>query len=594
MRHFTFRGESASLRRHAIERIRAQSEVKKPKEILFHVFSGIPDRDIMKAVADDLIRAFPESHIAGVVSNGEIREGHLQEPCVLISAFFFDIANIKILINERVSEDPSGAGIKILETVRDTPDVRALEFLYVGGGYDPRLIFSEVERCRRSIVIFGGIAAGHNLPEDPVFVMDRTGVYTDALLTVVYSGKGLWIDADRTAGWNRLGQAFSITGSDGKRLIEVNGRPAVDIYDHYLQIPQKENFVTEAAEFPLMVLQDGEQMLRHPVSLADEGTLLLAGDVQTGSRLYITYGNPSIIIDEVNIRCENVRQFEPEAILLFSCAVRKVFWEDFVDNEVEPFQRIAPSAGFFTGGEILRNMRTGKIFVHNITLLSIAMREGTKTGRKVARVHVDDTMLKGQASLVRRLAKLVQSTMDEVLALNDQLTRMATMDELTNLYNRREIERRILEALAAFRESGEPVSLIMLDIDHFKNVNDTCGHDVGDQVLKNISAILRNAVKHNRSLAAGRWGGEEFFIMLPGMDIEEACDFAEDVRSTVERFDFKGLRRLTASFGVICPTKEMEDNAIFKAVDDALYYAKEHGRNQVVRASLPGDAGQAG
>ena len=587
MQQIAFLGGQRDARMSGIDRIKAELEMHRSKEILFHIYTGVTNREFLLEVIADLKEAFPDSHIAGAVSNGEIKDGHqVPNASVLISCMLFDTADIRVHMLTDVSSDPEGTAEKIYRLISGTENVRGVEFLHVARSYNPHLVMEKAQICDRTIHMFGGVAAGHDIANDPAYVISEEGVYEDAVVMVLYVGRGLWIDSDRTAGWNRLGQAFSVTKAEGNFLIEVNDKPAVHIYDRYLQIPQDENFVKEAAEFPLMLLQDGEQMLRHPVNLADQGSLQLAGDVRPGSRLYITYGNPSVIIEEVNRRCENVRQFEPQAVLLYSCAVRKQFWEDFVDNELEPFGKIAPCAGFFTGGEILRNMRTGKIFTHNITLLSIAMREGMKTGNKAPRVAVDDTMLKGQASLVRRLAKLVKSTMDEVLALNDRLSHMATTDELTNLYNRREIEHRIVEAIAAAREAGEPVSLVMLDIDHFKNVNDTYGHDVGDQVLRNVSAILRNATRQEVGYCAGRWGGEEFFVLLPDTDVAQAEDFAERVRKTVESFDFKKLRRLTASFGVITPPADMPVNSVFKAVDDALYSAKENGRNQVVLASV--------
>ena len=128
-----------------------------------------------------------------------------------------------------------------------------------------------------------------------------------------------------------------------------------------------------------------------------------------------------------------------------------------------------------------------------------------------------------------------------------------------------------------------PFSLIMLDIDHFKKVNDRFGHSVGDQVLLQLSRLIRGLIRHGDLLI--RWGGEEFLILLPTTQLEEAGPFAERIRQEVEQEQFKGAGSMTISLGVGQFRGGDSTDALLRRVDNALYQAKQQGRNRVVLCS---------
>jgi diguanylate cyclase (GGDEF)-like protein len=131
-----------------------------------------------------------------------------------------------------------------------------------------------------------------------------------------------------------------------------------------------------------------------------------------------------------------------------------------------------------------------------------------------------------------------------------------------------------------------PVSLIMIDIDHFKNINDTYGHQTGDQVLKELAVIFNNTIR--TSDIAGRFGGEEFLLVLPELDHDKALALAERIRTGVEShlIQFEGDSiKVTISLGISTyPQHGDSPNTLIKACDDAMYAAKENGRNQVKSA----------
>jgi len=120
----------------------------------------------------------------------------------------------------------------------------------------------------------------------------------------------------------------------------------------------------------------------------------------------------------------------------------------------------------------------------------------------------------------------------------------------------------------------------MFDIDYFKKVNDTYGHDVGDYVLQELSRIILNNIRETDSF--GRWGGEEFMLLLPYTSQEKIMEIAEKIRKTVQEHTFKDVKQITVSIGVTLYKKDEGISQLIKRVDIALYEAKSHGRNQVV------------
>ena len=271
-------------------------------------------------------------------------------------------------------------------------------------------------------------------------------------------------------------------------------------------------------------------MLRHPETTNGDGSINLDGYVETGMTAQISYGDPETIIKDIDQRCAELAAFSPEAIIIYSCAARKIFWGPFINNEIAPFQKLAPMAGFCTGGEISRDKKTGEIMWHNITVVSVGFREGEKR-REVKPPKVELGEVHGQTALVRRLMNLVKETTRE-------LEEMAIKDGLTGLFNRRETERLIDETV----RQGRPVSFIMGDIDHFKGVNDTYGHNMGDTVLKRVSAELKNTAEKENGFA-GRWGGEEFFVIIPEADGKQAYPCAEELRKRIAAIEFPEVSR---------------------------------------------------
>ena len=543
-----------------------------------HLFCGLGTGDDCKKVADRLAKELPErSVIAGITSNAEFLDGRMTDQVLLLSVLSFDDSEAELVYGEDIENNAKGFGENVYDRIKDSRDVKAVELLLCSHQTQVLDVFKELERCDRRINVFGCMPYGHDLAHDPLFVVTPGYVSYSGGLAIIYKGKDLHINVDYTSGWKAIGRSFRITKAEKCKIYEIDGNPALDIYKRYLGMTEEDEFHKSSFEFPLLVKKEGGDMLRHISGVNKDGSIDLDGYVEKGMIVKISYGDPETIIGEINQRCSVVASYAPEAVLLYSCVARRLFWGPLVNNEITPFNDIAPTAGLCTGGEISRDSFTGEIMWHNVTMVSVAFREGEKK-RRVEAPKIDVNGISGQTFVVKRLMTLIRETSME-------LEELAIRDGLTGLFNRREINRLMDEVMS----ESKLTSLIMIDIDHFKNINDTFGHNTGDIVLREVAKELHKVSADTDNLV-GRWGGEEFFVVLPGIDGDAAEDIAEMLRKNVAGLDFDEVGSVTISLGVVEVNEDADWNKdaskIINKVDEALYEAKDMGRNRVVRKSL--------
>lgn len=191
--------------------------------------------------------------------------------------------------------------------------------------------------------------------------------------------------------------------------------------------------------------------------------------------------------------------------------------------------------------------------------------------------QIKNILLSGTLEGETLLGMMLEITERKQLEL--EMERLATTDRLTQTFNRLKFEEIIRKEIEMARRYGHLLSLIILDIDRFKEVNDTYGHIAGDNVLKAVAGIAKENIRETDSLV--RWGGEEFIIIAPGTSLEGAAELAERIRKSVEDFDFGQFKTVRISLGVTQFREQDTENTFLRRADDAMYTAKNKGRNRV-------------
>ena len=208
---------------------------------------------------------------------------------------------------------------------------------------------------------------------------------------------------------------------------------------------------------------------------------------------------------------------------------------------------------------------------------------------KIAHMHLSfptDAHEEEEAYPIKELEErnaVLQRLVDEkTLHLNkalEKLTLLATIDKLTNIYNRQKTQELLEQETVRANRYKNKLSIVMVDIDFFKEINDTAGHNVGDSILSEFASIMS---KNTRATdICGRWGGEEFLIISPESCEADAIKISKKIQAAINSHTFETGIKLTASFGVATFETELSPKDLVKKADDALYYSKRHGRNQI-------------
>ena len=244
------------------------------------------------------------------------------------------------------------------------------------------------------------------------------------------------------------------------------------------------------------------------------------------------------------------------------------------------------------GREVCRIIKGTKSFGY-ITVILMTAREDLQNQLEAVEMGADDYLIKplNPLELQARVMSMLRlkTLQDELMRTNQRLKNMnehlqdlSTTDPLLGIYNRLFFNKRIDYEFQRANRYQKSLTLLMLDLDHFKNVNDTYGHPFGDMVLQKVSGLLLTSVRQVDIVA--RYGGEEFVVALPETNIEQAMIVAERIRTAVESAvtkDGDTSVKVTISTGMaVCPDESIDSvDGLLKLADDALYEAKKAGRN---------------
>ena len=289
----------------------------------------------------------------------------------------------------------------------------------------------------------------------------------------------------------------------------------------------------------------------------------------------VEHSPASIVITDMNGNIEYVNlKFTAVTGFTFNEVLGKIPPNIFGSSEMPPETHTEQGQTFRSGkewrGEMLNHRKNGETYWEAVSISPITDANGVIT--HFVAVSEDITSRKEAEEKIQRL--------------NAGLEQLAMTDYLTNLYNRRYFMQRGAEEFKRARRNNQPLSLLMMDIDRFKKVNDTYGHEAGDMALQQVAAVLKSSMREIDIL--GRMGGEEFAVLLPNTSLHEAMVLAGRVQQTIASatVEMPGASltiTITISIGVAALTDEMTCiDDVLRNADASMYLAKRHGGNRVV------------
>ena len=477
------------------------------------------------------------------------------------------------------------AGLLISKQLANIADAKCIQVSYSCGS---AIMHPFVREFRHHGLPMFGARAGRNMRAGNTPKVYGQRVYEKGIVAVIFAGKSLHYYMDNCFGFKEVGVEMTVTGTEGDNIITtVNHKPAVEVYSKYLGVKPGSQFMRNTCEFPLVFHKGQCVVARVPSGSREDGAIIFTSDVTRGEKFRLAYGTPDNLFKIMEKSVKRLSAFKPEAVFLFECANRVRLLKDRAAGDTEKYFDIAPNASMSVGiAEIfITPDRAGGALNSSLVAVGLTERDGAEDE---IRSHIgfleDEAGASGGEEFLPfmdRILNLLERTSEELTSLNTELGQIAYTDRLTKIYNRWELENKLTDVLKMDVANDTRSSLIFMDIDHFKRVNDNYGHDVGDSVLRATVEVIKDNLEP--SYVFGRWGGEEFICILPETGLEEAAAFAEKLRSAIERNCFVTVQHITMSFGVTVSKPADDSESFVKRADEALYEAKETGRNKVVK-----------
>ncbi|MCS7488188.1 hypothetical protein UA24_17220 [Marinomonas sp. BSi20414] len=396
-------------------------------------------------------------------------------------------------------------------------------------------------------------------PEDgsPIRFVDFSAPVIDAngKLEGVVATHANWL-------WAKEVLSSSFTEASKTKEIDmfiINNSGEVLYPDNYLGDISVPTTLPKDGQFESLIWQDGKDYLTSTVSVdSPESTTL-------GWRL--------VVRQPVDIAMSSVKEVHSLFLILgMAATVFCMFLAyRFAGSLSFPLERLAVTAKRIQQGDRHVTFQEDSQ-LNEVTSLSRSLQDMMSS-----LLDREQTLLQLNSTLEAK----VQSRTAQLEATNQSLKAIVRQDRLTQVYNRLALDEELIKHYELARESGNQFAIIMVDADHFKKINDQYGHTVGDKVLKRMAAVLKSIVDNSGMVA--RFGGEEFTVLLPTTDVENAQKMAERLREHMEKTEMAEGLYITASFGVaLYKADDDHYEQVLNRADAALYKAKDTGRNRVV------------
>lgn len=598
-----------------------KNQTKRSLSVFVQIFSARGDPQWLTEIESAIRVIAPLAVIVGSSTMGEIGKGRLLTNTSVISFVFFENTPVQGFLVDTENQDEAVVGKSFSERIESKcQKIAGVLLLATSSSMDASNFLKGFSAGRRgSYPVFGAGAGVYEGEQKPIISFNHQ-FSSSGVVAVVFTGDDIDIVVHTYLGWEPLSKELTLTETDGLWLKTIDDQPAFEVYHRYLNIQDDEDFFLNVLEFPLLVERNGIVYAKTPIEVKDHHDIKFIADIKQGESAQIGYGNPAMIIKNARDIQDRVQAFNPEGIFIYSCTCRRFLLQNEVELETKAFQTIAPTAGFYTHGEIYSHEET--VMLLNATMVVVSMKEGTSkqvenTDEKKPLIRRDNRMISRLVNFFRgvtaggvrkasengieksiaeptmvdpfnrqnnriisQLVNFIKVVTAELELANQEATRLAERDYLTQVYNRLKGHEFLQNEMARCNRYGLECAIIMLDVDFFKKVNDTYGHNIGDEVLIQLVKILTQEIREVDVLS--RWGGEEFLVIMPLIDEEGAKNAAERLRAVVERTPFTQGLRQTASFGVATYKKGESTETFIDRADKALYEAKQNGRNCVV------------
>ncbi len=398
-------------------------KIKNSSSLLIQVFSAFNDKTFISTLLSELTLLLSDAVIIGSTTDGEIMDGKVTSGKVVLGFTQFEHTTLKAAAIEHkingyysgqyLAKELIGDDTKLLIAFADGLHTNGEEFL------------NGIDSVNNEVIVAGG-HAGDGFEFVKTFVFTKEHILEQGVVAVTLNSRHLHVHTDYSFNWHPIGNELAITKAEGNRVYTIDGKSAVDTYAHYLGEAIAKGLPSIGIEFPLIVNRNGLNIARATMSKEDDGSLIVAGNLYTGEKVRIGFGDSKDIIKASQKIVESTSQKPSEAIFVYSCTARKHFMGDEIESEILPLQYIAPVSGFFTYGEFFTSTKK-ELFNETMTLVSLS--ESDIIGKTIQEIEpmqtdINSVSMNGLTHLINITSKEVREQTETLKAsnkLNQQL-----------------------------------------------------------------------------------------------------------------------------------------------------------------------------
>ena len=546
------------------------ARVKNNPRLLVQIYSGNANPVYIQNIISEITDVLPDCRIIGCTGGGEIYQGMLLHNTTIITFMQFDKASFTLgMVPLEKDSNSYEAGLWLGQHFNEEPDL--LLAYATGTSLNAEGFARGITAQHSQTVMAGGIASSTKYK--PLVICNAKLLDEGAVCVAI---TGVNVEHYFSPDWMMLGTPMSITRAEDNHLITINEQPAKSIYQRYLGKDNHTDTKSVCEQFPLLTERNDRLFARTCRSSLPDGSIFLSGNLEIGESVRFGIVDPVSAMDTSKAVFKEIKQKQPDSVFMFPSIARKILLKSLTQDEAKLLQSVVPTTGIITAGQFFYSHKHPDYLHYAETVLTISEGEQRPLNIPTTQPVSDfshDTLE------MRALSHLVNTTARELEDANQALETLANTDPLTGIYNRRKMLDMLKTEIKRSQRYGNTFSVIMFDVDDFKNINDQYGHQVGDEVLVNLSKIAMAEARDTDLLS--RWGGEEFLLFCPETNEQGSGEIAERIRKSTETTEVSDGVKITISVGVATHQTEDTLDKILNRVDKAMYHAKENGKNQV-------------
>jgi len=348
-------------------------------QLLIQIFTSLREKDDIIALRNTIAAKLPSAAIIGATTDGEICGGLVTTDKTVISITQFDTTTLCAAL-VKTSDCSFTTGKTIAQTLLSPKSRMFITFTdgLISNGEE---YIKGITSITDDVIIVGGMA-GDQAQFDKTYVFTKDEITSNGAVGVALENPNLQIHIDHSFNWIPVGKSMTVTKVAQNRIYTIDHQPPYEIYKHYLGEDVARNLPAIGIEFPLIIQKNGLQVARAVLRKHKDGSLSFSGNFSKGDTVCFGYGDAEMILDHSINAQYSINPYPVESIFIYSCMARRRFMPNLIKREIEPFQTLAPTAGFFTYGEFFTFEHGSELLNQTMTIAAIS--ESTQIEKSVS------------------------------------------------------------------------------------------------------------------------------------------------------------------------------------------------------------------